>query len=73
MFDSAKTTQNPAELIVGEKQSVSTGKENVSDLRVGFQIPVSLLKIGMQLLFAHAADDAASGTIAAIGSAPVCD
>ena len=38
-----------------------------------FQIPVSFLKIDMQLLFAGAADDTTAGAIAAIGCAPIGD
>ena len=71
MFDRTQTPQNSPQLIVGKKQGVSARKQNVSDLRVSFQIPVSFLEIGVQFLFADAADDATACAVAAIRGAAV--
>jgi hypothetical protein len=73
MFNGPQTAQNSAQLIVGKEEGISPGKQNVPDLGVRFQIPVSFLEIGVQLLFARPADYAASGAIAAIRRAPIGD
>lgn len=66
VFDGAQTAQNPAEFIVGKEQGISTGKQDVSNFSVIFQISISFLKIGVQLVFANATHHAAPGAIATI-------
>ena len=66
MFNGPQTAQNSAQLIVGKEEGISSGKQNVPDLGVRFQVPIGFLEIGVQLLFARPADHAASGAIAAI-------
>src|SRR5438270_3048100 len=69
--DGAETFQDPFKFIVAENQSVAAGKKNVADFGVLFEIAEGLLEVGVQLLFAHAADDAASRAITAVARATI--
>jgi hypothetical protein len=73
VLDGAQTAQNPAKLIVREDERVSSGEQDVADFRMSFQISKGLLEIGMQLLFAGAADYPASGAISTVGGTSVGD
>lgn len=69
--DGAQAFQNSFEFVVAENQGVAAGEEDIPDLGVLFKITERLLEIGVQFLFAHAADDAASGAIPAVARATV--
>jgi hypothetical protein len=68
-----KALQNPFELVIGKQESVSTGEQDVAHLGVSLKIAIDLLKIGMKFLFSDTANDPASGTVTAVGSASVSD
>src|SRR5437016_1661810 len=64
--DGTEATKNLLQFIIAEKQSVPAAEQNVPHLRVGFEILINLLKIGVQFLFAHTTDNATARAIAAI-------
>ena len=67
----AQPAENFLQLVVAEKQRVAAGKKHVAHFGVLFEITESFLELGVQFLFAHAADDAAAGAIAAVARATI--
>ena len=73
VLDLAQAAKDGFEFVVGEKQGVAAGKEDVANLGVFLQILKHLLEIGVELLFADATNDPGAGAIAAIRRATIRD
>src|SRR5208282_1546445 len=71
MLDRAQSAQNPTKLVVRQEQSISSGKQDVANFSVRFQIAISFLEIGVKFLFANAAHDATSCAVPAVGCASI--
>ncbi len=69
--DRAQPAKNAFELVVAENQGVAAGEKHVAHFGVLFQITEGLLEIGVQLLLAHAAHDAAPRAIPAVTRATI--
>ncbi len=69
----AQPLQNSFELVVAEEQGIAAAQQHIAHFGVRFEIAINLLELGMQFLFAHAADDAAAGAVAAIAGATIGD
>src|SRR5207237_7098170 len=67
----AQAAQNFLELIVAENERVAAAQKHVAHFGVLFEVAERFLEIGVQFLFANAADHAAPCAISAIGSAAI--
>ena len=71
MRDRAQPAENPFEFVVAENQRIAAGEKHVAHFGVLFQITERFLEIGVQLLLAHPAHDAAPGAIPAVARTTV--
>jgi hypothetical protein len=71
MRNRSQPPQQSVQLVIGEQQGVASGKKNITDLRVPFQIGDGPIKVGVQLLLTRTADHARPSAVAAIRGAPV--
>ena len=69
--DRAQAAEDFFQLVVAEEQRVAAGKQHVAHFGVFFEIFEGGFKLGVQFLFAHAADDAGAGAIAAVARATI--
>jgi len=71
MRDGSYPAQEIFQFVIGKKQGITTGKENIADFGVRFEIAKSFFEVGVQFLFPGAAYDAAAGAIPAVGGAAI--
>src|SRR4029453_934883 len=71
VLDRTEPAENFFQLRVAEEKRVAAGQEHITHLGVFFEIFEGGLEFGVQLLFAHAADDTGAGAIAAIAGAKI--
>src|SRR5437870_10157799 len=65
VLDRAQPGQQLVDLVVAENERVTAAKKNVAHFGVLFEVTERFFKIGMQFLFADAADDASPRAISA--------
>src|SRR5207237_8187347 len=63
-----QTTEQILQFAVAKKERVASRKKHVADFSVLLQIAKGFFEISVQFLFPHSTDNAATRTIAAIGS-----
>ena len=73
MRQGAEAGEDFAELVVGEKERVTAGEEDVADFSVRGEVFVDRLEVGLEFLLAHSADHAAARAVAAVAGASVGD
>ncbi len=71
--DLAQSGEDGVELGVRKKQGIPAGEQDIAHFRVLFEVAEGGLELGVQFLFADAADDSAAGAVAAVGGAAICD
>src|SRR5438270_12681008 len=66
VLDRAQSRQQLVDLVVAENERVAAAQEHITHFGVLFEITKRFLKIGVQFLFANAADHATARAISAV-------
>src|SRR6266446_9122469 len=66
VLDRAQSRQQLVDLVVAENERVAAAQEHITHFGVLFEITKRFLKIGVQFLFAYAADHATARAISAV-------